>query len=131
MQDHVKIVGWLHIAYSIVTAGIGVMILLVMAGAGFIAQDKTAFLITSGVGVIIAVTLCVLAVPGIIAGLGLLKLRPWARILAIIVGALHLLSFPLGTALGAYTIAVMLNDGVRAMFEPASAAAPSRVGSAT
>ena len=119
MQDHVKIVAWLNIVYSSVIALIGVLILLVMAGAGILSQDKTALLVTSGLGVVIAAILCIMAVPGIIAGIGLLKMRPWARVLAIIAGALHLLSFPLGTALGVYTIVVMLNDRVTAMFAAA------------
>ncbi len=126
MEGHVKIVAWLHIIYSIFYACIGVLMMLIMTGAGFIAQDKTAFLVTSGIGAMIAAVLFIIAVPGIIAGVGLLKMRPWARILAIIVGALHLLSFPLGTALGVYTIVVMVNDGVAAMFAAASAGTPSR-----
>ena len=131
MQDHVKIVAWLHIVYSIIIALIGICLMLILTGAGIVSQDKTAFLITSGVGAIIAVILIVMAVPGIIAGVGLLKLKPWARILAIIVGALHLLSFPLGTAIGVYTIVVMVNDGVVAMFRAASAGTASPVRSAT
>ena len=72
--------------------------------------------VTGAVGVAIAGFLIVLSLPGIIAGLGLLKFRPWARILAIIVGALHLLSFPLGTALGVYTLVVLLNNEAPAVF---------------
>jgi len=130
MEGHVKIVAWLHIIYSIFYVLIGALIMLILTGAGFISQDKTAFLITGGVGAFVAAILCIIAVPGIIAGVGLLKMKPWARILAIIVGALHLLSFPLGTAIGVYTIVVMLNDGVTAMFAAASTGAPTRVRSA-
>jgi hypothetical protein len=45
---------------------------------------------------------------GIIAGWGLLDRQSWARILAIILGFLSLLHFPLGTALGIYTLWVLL-----------------------
>ena len=64
----------------------------------------------------IAVLLVVISLPGLIAGIGLLKFRPWARILAIIIGALHLLSFPFGTALGVYTLVVLLNAETPALF---------------
>ncbi len=44
---------------------------------------------------------------GIVAGAGLLGRRPWARTMAIVFGCLALASFPLGTALGIYTLWVL------------------------
>ncbi len=52
--------------------------------------------------------LLVKGVIGIIAGWGLLDRQPWARILAIVLGFLSLIHFPLGTALGVYTLWVLL-----------------------
>lgn len=48
------------------------------------------------------------AVLGVIAGFGLLDRRPWARILAIVLAFLALLRLPFGTALGIYTLWVLL-----------------------
>ena len=45
---------------------------------------------------------------GIVAGWGLLERQSWARVLAIILGFLSLLHPPLGTALGIYTLWVLL-----------------------
>jgi hypothetical protein len=42
------------------------------------------------------------------AGIGLLTIQPWARLLAIVTGVVELISFPLGTALGIYTLWVLL-----------------------
>jgi hypothetical protein len=39
---------------------------------------------------------------------GLFERQPWARLLGLVVGFLALLRFPLGTALGIYTIWVLL-----------------------
>lgn len=63
-------------------------------------------LITSlGVGVL------VLGVVGVAAGWGLWQHEPWARIVALILGVISLIHFPLGTALGIYTLWVLLpND---------------------
>ena len=41
---------------------------------------------------------------GVLAGWGLLERKPWARTLAIVLGVLTLFKFPLGTALGIYTL---------------------------
>jgi hypothetical protein len=40
----------------------------------------------------------------VLAGIGLLTRRPWARKLALVLGVLALFRFPLGTALGVYTL---------------------------
>jgi hypothetical protein len=49
------------------------------------------------------------ALAGIAAGWGLTDRQTWARMLAIVLGFLALPSFPLGTALGVYTLWVLLH----------------------
>lgn len=59
----------------------------------------------------IALFVCiVIALPSLIAGWGLLNNRSWAMTLALIVGCLRLFSFPIGTAIGIYTIWVYVED---------------------
>jgi hypothetical protein len=48
------------------------------------------------------------AVLGIVTGCGLLERRPWARMLAIVLGCIFLVDMPFGTALGIYTLWVLL-----------------------
>jgi hypothetical protein len=48
------------------------------------------------------------AVLGILTGWGLLERQPWARTLAIVLGFISLLEMPFGTALGIYTLWVLL-----------------------
>ena len=55
-------------------------------------------------------TLLILAVGGVCVGLGLKQHAPWARTAAIILGVLALLHPPFGTALGIYTLWVLLAD---------------------
>ena len=54
--------------------------------------------------------LTIMGVLGIIAGVGLLARRPWARTMVIVFGCLSLLSFPFGTALGIYTLWVLASS---------------------
>jgi hypothetical protein len=51
------------------------------------------------------------AVAGVIAGWGLMARYPWARMLAIVLGCISLIHFPLGTALGIYTLWVLVPAG--------------------
>ncbi len=46
---------------------------------------------------------------GIAAGVGLLQRQTWARMLAIILGVISLFNMPFGTALGIYTLWVLIS----------------------
>jgi uncharacterized membrane protein (DUF2068 family) len=48
------------------------------------------------------------AIVGAIAGWGLIARRPWARMLAIVLGCICLIHIPFGTALGIYTLWVLV-----------------------
>jgi hypothetical protein len=110
MKSQIELVGILHTVYS----GIGILIAIacfvLLSGIGWFSGDPTALGILTVVGSVIAVFLTVVSVPGLIAGIGLLKRRPWARILAIVVSCLDLFNIPFGTALGVYTFYVLMND---------------------
>lgn len=56
---------------------------------------------------LVSAVFSVIGIPSLIAGVGLLKHKGWARILAIIVAVLALSSFPIGTAAGLYTLWVL------------------------
>ena len=60
-----------------------------------------------------------IALPGLLAGIGLLAKQSWAMIFALIMGCLNLFSFPFGTALGIYTIWVYSEDQRLAKAHPA------------
>ena len=50
------------------------------------------------------------AIAGVIAGGGLLSHASWARMLAIVLGCISLIHFPFGTALGIYTLWVLIPE---------------------
>jgi len=53
----------------------------------------------------IAIGIIVLfSIPSIIGGVGLLNDKPWALTLLLVLGCFKLFSFPIGTAIGIYTI---------------------------
>jgi hypothetical protein len=57
---------------------------------------------------VIATVSVVMGVAGLVVGYGLLARQPWARVLAIVFGILALLKIPFGTALGIYTLWVLV-----------------------
>ena len=110
MKAQIELVGILHIVYSSIGILIAIACFVLLSGIGWISGDETAMGVLGLIGLLIAFFIGIASIPGIIAGIGLLKLKPWARILAIVVSCLDLFSIPFGTALGVYTFYVLMND---------------------
>jgi hypothetical protein len=119
VRQHVTILGWLHIAAAALAVVVGLGLLLLFGGIGLAEHDREARTFMAIIGFCVAVFLFLLSIPGLLAGYGLLKHRPWGRILALVVGALHLASFPAGTALGVYAFVILLKPEAEAFFRSA------------
>jgi hypothetical protein len=110
LQLHVTVVGWLHILGSALLLLLGAFLLLLMAGVGSVSGDPEAMKVLGIIGPALCFLLTGLALPGLAAGYGVLRRKPWGRVLALIVGILNLLNFPIGTAIGIYTIWVLMQQ---------------------
>ncbi|MFC2053885.1 hypothetical protein ACFLV7_06240 [Chloroflexota bacterium] len=117
MDKHVRILGWLWIIFGVLGILGALCIGISTAGGGLISQDDTAILATSIVAVVCGGFFFLGNVLNIIAGVGLLKYKSWARTLAIISGIFNLFAFPIGTALGIYTFWVMFNEETKQIFK--------------
>lgn len=117
MDTHVRILGWLWIIFGVLGILGALCIGISTAGGGLISQDDTAILATSIVAVVCGGLFFLGSALNIIAGVGLLKYKSWARILAIILGIVNLFGFPIGTALGIYTFWAMFNEETKQLFE--------------
>jgi hypothetical protein len=88
------------------------MALLSFIGIAGAASDPDAWValpILGLTGAALGVFMLVLSLPGVIAGIGLLQLRPWARIVTIVLSVLNLMNIPFGTILGVW----LVGDAVR------------------
>lgn len=115
MEKHLTLLGVFHIIYHSLSILVGLGIFALMSTIGCITGDPVAMRILTTIGGIVGTILIVLGVPGVVAGIWLLKRQSWARILAFIVGAFDILDIPLGTALGIYTYWVLLDDDTEAL----------------
>ncbi len=131
VQEHVRLLGILWIAYSVLQVFGALFVLFVgrafVSGAFHFPNQPPEFpqflqllrpFITFIVWILIA-----RAAAGVIAGWGLLQREPWARILTLVVGFLALLHPLLGTALGIYTLWVLLPSQSEGEYKALSAAA--------
>ncbi|MCP4640704.1 MAG: hypothetical protein GY851_09740 [bacterium] len=125
METHVKILGVLYIVLNGLTLlTIALLALLFFVfGVSALAMEGTEEMaiglgVTGLVGGLVMAFCVAIALPGFITGFGLLGFKPWARVLAIVLGALGLLQFPFGTALGIYTLVILLKDETGQLFSP-------------
>ena len=116
MKQHVTVVGALHIGFGALGILIALVVFVAVVGGGLISGDEDAITITSIVGSVIAFFFVLVSVPGIIGGIGLLKYQPWARILVLILAVFNLVNIPIGTAVGVYTIWVLIQDETAQLF---------------
>jgi len=102
---HVRLLGIFWVALSAFRLFPGFLLTAVL-GHGHFLPGVPFFVhgILKGVGGMLLVSGFI----GIAAGWGLLERQPWARVLAIVMGCLNLVDMPFGTALGVYTLWVLL-----------------------
>jgi hypothetical protein len=121
LQMHVTVVGWLNIAAHSIFLLVGLCAFVFLSGIGVFAAadsgDGTALWILGLTAIVSLLFFAVLALPGLLAGIGLLKRKKWGQILGIVVGILSLLNFPLGTALGAYGLFVLFQNSANDYFD--------------
>ena len=129
MQTHVKVVAVLFIVLSAlgVLTALGVMAMFGGAAGiiGAAAEGEEAAIAIPIVGItggLLTIFLLALSLPGLVAGFGLLSFKPWARILAIVLSALHLINIPFGTIFGAYGLWALLNNETERLFSGRPAA---------
>jgi phage shock protein PspC (stress-responsive transcriptional regulator) len=109
VQEHIRLLGILWLAISAFNA-VGAVVLYIIANTLFLHLHEG-----SGPPVwlhpflgLMAMIVLAKAAAGFVVGWGLLQREPWARILTMVLAFLALFNVPFGTALGIYTLWVLL-----------------------
>jgi hypothetical protein len=131
VATHVKVLGVLHIAFAVIGLVFAFVMLVVfggtvgLVGASGDADAQFAIPVIGITGMAVVGLTVALSIPGLVVGIGLLKFRPWARILGIVLSIFDLIWVPLGTIIGAYGLFVLFSkDSERLFAAPSTAAAP-------
>jgi hypothetical protein len=131
MQTHVKVLGVVYLAVGACLLFAAMFLFLTMGGvAGIVGataepQDAAiAIPILGFVGIALATFLVAFSIPSILTGYGLLKYKPWARVLGIVLCAISLIKIPIGTIIGAYGLWVLLNTETERLFNNLPASSP-------
>jgi len=118
--EHIRLLGILWLALSAVNA-VGAVILYVVANTLFVhlpemTGERAATAWLHPFLSVIAILIVIKAAAGFLAGWGLLQREPWARMLTIVLAFIALFNIPFGTALGIYTLWVLLPAGADAEY---------------
>lgn len=116
MEKHINIVAALQIGLSIFNLLIAFLIFTVLKLVGGFVDDANGATILSLIADVLAIVFIIISIPGIFAGMGLYKRREWARVLSLILSVIEIFSFPFGTAIGIYSIWVLIQPETIAEF---------------
>ena len=123
MQTHVKVLGVVYLFFGGCMLVAALFLFLTVGGvAGIVGataepQDAAIAIPVLGfAGTALAAFFMLFALPSLITGYGLLTYKPWARIVGIVLSAFSLIHIPIGTAVGAYGLWVLLNQETERLF---------------
>lgn len=111
MNIHRKIAAWLSIASGLVTLLLIAVVVLFFGGVVALTKlDHTATTILAALGTFLVAIFGGLALADILAGIFYLRGSKVAEVCLIVFNVLHLLAFPIGTLIGAYSIWAILGS---------------------
>jgi len=121
VEKHIHILGLLLIIFGIMGLIGATVVFVVFVGGGIIGSaasgESEIMMIVGIIGMVIAGIILVTSVPAIVTGWGIMKLKPWGRMLGIVIAILNLPSIPFGTALGVYALWVLFNEESVRLFQ--------------
>jgi hypothetical protein len=124
MATHVKVLASLFVVVAVLLL-LGAMFFPVVLGlvASLVKSSnepdaETASTILGLTGTFLSIVLVTVAIPYAICAYGLFKMRPWGRIMGIIMSAMSLLKVPFGTLIGIYGLIVLFQKKTEELFVP-------------
>jgi uncharacterized membrane protein (DUF2068 family) len=123
MRTHLRLTAALFFLAGLLFAAMALLSPFLFAAAANSAIDEgddgaaLASAVLQLTGRALAIGGAVFAVPSAVCGWGLLRRRPWSRWLAILLAAIAVVQFPVGTVIGGYVLWVMLSAQSEPWFE--------------
>jgi hypothetical protein len=98
------------------TLALGVGAVALIASAARSGGSQVAAGITAAAFTALAFIAMLWGAAHVVVGLPLRRYAPWSRLIALMLGSVDLLLLPYGTALGVYTLCVLLNEKGKQLF---------------
>ena len=128
MDTHVKVLGSLQIALGAMGL-FGALILVFVfggvtsaMGASADPDAQIALPIVGITGMALVTVVAATSIPSVVIGVGLIRLRPWARVAGMVISILSLMFIPFGTIVGIYGMWVLFSKETERLFASSSIA---------
>lgn len=124
MESHLRFLGILYILVGVIGGIFALLMLIFMGGYSGIGLYIERSDLVSGalvqvfrfLGMFMTTLMLLLSVPSVMSGMGILKFKPWARPLAMVVSVLQLANIPLGTIISLYAFWVLMSPESEPLF---------------
>jgi len=103
MAARIRLLAWIYVVTCGVSLGVGVVVCIGL----LVSRDAESGNALLFVGPVFGALAVLFFLPGFLGGLGLLRAKPWARTIIIVLSFLIILAFPVGTALGGFGLWVL------------------------
>ena len=117
MKQHVTVVGAIQIGFSSLGLLIAVASFFALTFArDFAGNDEAGQMVLGFLAISVPLLFGSFSTLGLIAGIGLLAYKPWARYLVIVVSTVGCVNIPFGTVKGIYSLWVLIQDETIKLF---------------
>ncbi len=123
MKKHVTVVGALHIGLG--TLGlIGALVIFfaLSFARSVVGNEEIPSMVLGFLSVSLPLLLGGISTVGVIGGIGVLTLKPWARIVVMVVSVIGCINIPIGTLAGVYSLWVLMQEETVKLFKPVQSA---------
>ena len=117
MEKHISVVAALRVGMSILCIFLAVLLFFIMNVVGKLSGDPEVQGVLTIIATVLGIFLLIVSIPGVIAGIGLFNRKEWARILTLVLSVFDLIRFPVGTAIGVYSIWALIQPEVVEQFK--------------
>lgn len=117
MKKHVTLVAAFHIGFSAIgLIGATIMFFALSFAGSFVHDVDVAGEVMKFIATFVPTMVILVSLLGLIGGIGLLSFQRWARILAMVISGIGCLAFPVGTAIGIYSLWTLMQDDSLKLF---------------
>ncbi len=102
-ERHIRILAWLWVVRGVLLAFGAVVVFIASFVGGIFSGSIVGTFVTPLIGLLVGFVLFLFALPSLAVGMGLLDGKPWARVLAMVLGVFAFFDIPLGMAICIYT----------------------------
>ena len=116
LTRRIDLVGYLHVGYGLGLLTLSLLMIVTVTIGAVVLPVFASWAAGLGAGISASLVLLAVAFPSMLAGVLLIRRFRWSRAMVMGLSVLDLFSFPVGTALGVFSLWILLKERARLEF---------------